>query len=28
MHVVDTDGLGVAEVVDRVEALVEDGSHE
>ena len=28
VHVVDTDGLGVDEVVDRVRALVEDGAHE
>jgi shikimate kinase len=28
VHVVDTDGLGVGEVVDRVKALIEDGAHE
>ena len=28
VHVVDTDGLGVDEVVDRVRELVEDGAHE
>jgi shikimate kinase len=27
-HVVDTDGLGIDEVVDRVRELVEDGAHE
>ena len=28
VHVVDTDGLGIDEVVDRVRELVEDGAHE
>ena len=28
LHVVDTDGLGIDEVVDRVRELVEDGAHE
>jgi hypothetical protein len=28
VHVVDTDGLGIDEVVDRVREVVEDGAHE